>query len=349
MTSLPGEPGAGCWFANTKNWTPAPWRGKARDKGQSRARARPPSTCGSSTISRQMSSTTCESDVLSATTSQSMAPSEEQGLASILKQQSSVCSSSAQGGVSTWRRRSLDWDVITVTVKTPGDGNLGLRLKSQTRIGPLPSRDPDAFEAYWGEGAEQRGPSSGRMLSGKPDCYAGRVLPLPGPLKALLAQRIANSPDSVNGICACDGSEEPASLKELVEAATGVPVHQQKLTFGLRGPLESDSQTLEEAGLRDGSVIALRRKSSKVAMRGPPFKENPLLQDPKVSLASATFLSERSKALLTGVLCQPRPDFHIGATTPLRVDTSMIGKKLKRLKQISRPELPTAYDDIGSG
>eukprot|EP00931_Biecheleriopsis_adriatica_P030658 TRINITY_DN18052_c0_g1_i2.p1 TRINITY_DN18052_c0_g1~~TRINITY_DN18052_c0_g1_i2.p1 ORF type:complete len:365 (+),score=57.45 TRINITY_DN18052_c0_g1_i2:33-1127(+) len=57
-----------------------------------------------------------------------------------------------------------------------------------------------------------------------------------------------------------ESQEGAKSLKELVEAATGIPIRQQKLTYGLRGPLEKDHYAVSDYDMDNGSVISLTIK-----------------------------------------------------------------------------------------
>eukprot|EP00440_Ansanella_granifera_P054962 gb/GFBE01059582.1/.p1 GENE.gb/GFBE01059582.1/~~gb/GFBE01059582.1/.p1 ORF type:complete len:391 (+),score=53.41 gb/GFBE01059582.1/:1-1173(+) len=249
--------------------------------------------------------------------------------------------SSGRFGRSNFCSSGSMYSDVVVNVKVPGGGLLGLRLDLGTRVGPLPQSDPDWFEQYWGEGAEQRGPFSARSRSSASS--ERRALPLPKALKALEERLI--QPQSAR---ASYSENRFASLKELVEAATGVAVDQQKLCFELRGPLEDDSQTLGEVGIRDGSTVILRHKPVKVALTGAPrFEDNPLLQCPEATPDSVEFLSERSKDMLRGVLCPPRPEWKVGHVVPLRLDSSVIGKKL-RLRQTNKGRTKKPIDNVHS-
>eukprot|EP00440_Ansanella_granifera_P029836 gb/GFBE01032408.1/.p1 GENE.gb/GFBE01032408.1/~~gb/GFBE01032408.1/.p1 ORF type:complete len:369 (+),score=58.31 gb/GFBE01032408.1/:1-1107(+) len=150
-------------------------------------------------------------------------------------------------------------ELFKVIVQVPGPcgaSRVGLLVAPTTRVGPRP-RKPDILTEFWGERSVQLGPLTGRIVQGERVPQNRRLTKVRG----LLAERWKPPPGSEQDHD--NAFDAPAlSLKELVEAATGVPIKQQKLSFGLRGPLNNDDLAVAECDIRDGSVINLSVKPS---------------------------------------------------------------------------------------
>merc|ERR1719230_1883766 len=70
---------------------------------------------------------------------------------------------------------------------------------------------------------------------------------------------------------------EPASVKDLIEAATGIPADVQKLTFGRRGPLEDPKKQLHRCDIGHGALLYLSIKKTGTCEEGQ-FLASPALR-----------------------------------------------------------------------
>lgn len=106
------------------------------------------------------------------------------------------------------------------------------------------------------------GPFSGRMTEGSSEPSNRRLTRVRRVFAERAAAAAGSQPASPStaGQGMLDLDLDSKSLKELVQVATGIPANQQKLTFGMRGPLDCDESLLQDCGLSDGSEVRLTLK-----------------------------------------------------------------------------------------
>lgn len=146
---------------------------------------------------------------------------------------------------------------MRVIVRLPGERRIQIFVRPTTRVGPKKPKT-DCFSVYWGQDAEAMGPFSGRMAEGSSEPSNRRLTRV----RRVFAERAAAGSQHASPSTAGQGilDLDSKSLKELVQVATGIPANQQKLTFGMRGPLDCDESLLQDCGLGDGSEVRLMLK-----------------------------------------------------------------------------------------
>lgn len=174
---------------------------------------------------------------------------------------------------------------MRVLVRLPGGWKrIHVLVRPTTRVGPKKPKT-DCFQAYWGRDAEAMGPFSGRITEGSSE-PSNRRLTRVRRVFAEHADAVADcqpASKSTAGQRMLDLDEK--SLKELVQVATGIPANQQKLTFGMRGPLDCDESLLQDCGLTDGSEVrlALKPKAPKKLLQDVQAHHNESWQVERVS------------------------------------------------------------------
>eukprot|EP00930_Biecheleria_cincta_P059643 TRINITY_DN45357_c0_g1_i1.p1 TRINITY_DN45357_c0_g1~~TRINITY_DN45357_c0_g1_i1.p1 ORF type:complete len:389 (+),score=53.16 TRINITY_DN45357_c0_g1_i1:31-1197(+) len=231
-------------------WTPTPWSSTG-SRSVTPAPQRPSSSAASITKPR------------------GRAESALSGLQARKAEANASHSSQAQGPHSARTDRTPLWrstiqseidrgTLMRVIVRLPGERRTHILVRPTTRVGPKKPKT-DCFSVYWGQDAEAMGPFSGRIAKGSSEPSNRRLMRV----RRVFAERTAAtssqhaSPSTADqGVLDLDNK----SLKELVQVATGIPANQQKLTFGMRGPLDCDESLLHDCGLVDGSEIRLMLK-----------------------------------------------------------------------------------------
>lgn len=133
--------------------------------------------------------------------------------------------------------------LMRLVLCTPGSKRIGLLVAPGMRVGP-----------------ESKKQEEDRCQVQEP--LSGNVNKAPDKLAALLSRRSKDYWDDFFAEKESSCEEKEKSLKELVEAATGVPILQQKLCSSKRGPLEKDDCRLVDYDIADRSVITLAVKPS---------------------------------------------------------------------------------------
>jgi len=180
---------------------------------------------------------------------------------------------------------------IRIFVKLPGNGRVALWVSPSTPVGPIIRKRSNPYE---------------RFPEDRPSDTNGRLTPL----RSLLTEQMGPMTDEFDSTVLSWLPEEGTkgsflrstsysstlqpedSLKGLLEAATGVPVAEQKLVFGRVGALDDDERFICEYDVGHGALIYLSVKPSKASPRkdGPKF------------LATAALAAERNpRALLDRV------------------------------------------------
>jgi len=215
---------------------------------------------------------------------------------------------------------------IRVIVRLPAASRVMILVDPRARVGPHDDKKSDMFDTLWGEGAEKRGPYAGKMPEG------GRLTPV----KALLAEQFAATGEfeesQAHHLLEAFWSAEPGerqqapqdirvpSLKELVEVATGVPVNEQKLCFGMRGPLDNDASLLCECDVVDGSIVRLTVKPGSKPVH-TPRKSRKSPSGPasgKIPESRETSPSQSSRSAFLQKFSQVVSGKSIGRSTSLR-------------------------------
>mmetsp|Transcript_15768 Transcript_15768/g.34608 ORF Transcript_15768/g.34608 Transcript_15768/m.34608 type:complete len:517 (-) Transcript_15768:104-1654(-) len=182
------------------------------------------------------------------------------------------------------RVRSQKEVLIHVYVTMVHSDRIVLKVHPRARVGPVPHREDEnkcPFKRLWGLEEESKGvllmgssmesePDAGsapsRMSLPKPNHFPkfeSKLLDILTPEEQrLLAEAKANPSSS-----ASPRDRASKSLKELVEAATGVPVKDQKLVFNQRGPLDDHSRRLDEVGIVHGAQLRLTVKTGSLLHR----------------------------------------------------------------------------------
>jgi hypothetical protein len=168
---------------------------------------------------------------------------------------------------------------IRIWVQLP-EGKLGIWVDPDLPVGPSSPAEPkDLFERYWGVNAELNGPYTCRS-----EGTGGRITPV----RALLSARslclhrnreaiatstgvlsLSTSGENLTQMSPCTSAamistmvehERQSNLKAMIEAATGLPIAQQLLVFGLTGKLDDNSKVLCDYGIGHGALLLLSKR-----------------------------------------------------------------------------------------
>lgn len=239
---------------------------------------------------------------------------------------------------------------IRIFVRIAGrGGRIALWVHPDIPIGPLPPGPRNRFTDIWGESADERGPCAGRAVSAD-----GRLTPF----RKLLAERDDQRRHELQeldegGEEYVDGfqiaglpSEEPmssltfagtstffagrstfatetnaeGSLKELLEAITGVPVPQQKLTCGRVGRLDDHRRVLCEYDIGHGALLFLSARPERGQRNQQRFLASPARVQEQVSAFSFdtvnSFVSNKVGPKKGSDLVESLPDWRDSVTKP---------------------------------
>lgn len=231
-------------------WTPTPWSSTGNSRAATPAPRRPSSSATSIAKTRGRAESALSGlQVRKAetTTSHSL---QARGPHSARTDRTSLWTSTIQSEIDRGT-------MMRVIVRLPGERRTHILVRPTTRVGPEKPKT-DCFSAYWGQDAEAMGPFSGRKAEGSSEPSNRRLTRV----RRVFTERAAAGSQHASPSTAGQGmlDLDSKSLKELVQVATGIPANQQKLTFGMRGPLDCDESLLKDCGLRDGSEIRLMLK-----------------------------------------------------------------------------------------
>jgi len=221
---------------------------------------------------------------------------------------------------------------IRIFLRLPGKGRLALWVDPDLPIGPE-AGPHDLFTELFGEDAEIRGP-----YARKPSSADGRLTPV----RALLARRqqgglagvgaghpssstlMSEDPPRGSSARSSAGHGGPASLKALVEAATGVPIARQKLVFGRVGPLDDHSRALCDYNIGHGALLYFSARPEPSTKKGQSFLASPKLAD----MQEPGFILDRMGKFMTGQgrsnrgkdVVECLPDWRRARSTDLKVE-----------------------------
>lgn len=192
---------------------------------------------------------------------------------------------------------------IRIFVHLPSGDRVALQVVPEMPIGPpIEAYQPSPLEKVFGRGAEDRGWSSGppgratpvrQLLAQRHDARLG-CDSLAASRKSLgVTSHITLASEPADPEEADSGFNPEASLKNLVEAATGVSVDRQKLMFRGIGELLDHNKAICDYDIGHGALIYLsvrrprRRKGSQET--SPKFLAGPVL----AGMHEPDFISER--------------------------------------------------------
>lgn len=242
---------------------------------------------------------------------------------------------------------------IRIFVRVVGaSGRLALWVDPDLPVGPCQHGPQNRFTDMWGHDAEARGPCAGKP---QPDA-SGRLTPF----RSLLAaqdeetqrQQRSLGQGGIQGddctaheqsvatlaglssvqegtsqmVTACDsstfsvGAVADASLKEFIEAATGVPVDRQKLTFGRVGLLDDHRRGLCEYDIGHGALLYLAVRPERGGKKEQKFLASPARVRDQDSHAAwrtlETFMRSKTGSKTGKDLAESLPDWVDSVSKP---------------------------------
>lgn len=241
---------------------------------------------------------------------------------------------------------------IRIFVRVAGKGGrVAFWVDPELPVGPAPGGPRNRFTDIWGEDAELRGPCAGkvpedgrltplRRLLAERECQPSLPEelvepPLEPPQASLVAQpSLAALTDASLGagtvtLTAGDSSSAltyggcspmEASLKELIEAATGVPVAHQKLTYGRAGLLDDHRRSLCDCDIGHGALLHLSVRPTPGTKKEQPFLASPRRareQERAFSFDTVHRFVRNHVGLRPGKIVESLPDWHDSVGRPL--------------------------------
>jgi len=235
---------------------------------------------------------------------------------------------------------------IRIFIRCAGKGGrFALWVHPDIPVGPPPPGPRNRFTDIWGEDADERGPCAGRAASAD-----GRMTPF----RKLLAERDEqrqrhelgeDTEEDMDGFQIAGGpSEDPTStwtfgastfgygstfateagaegsLKEMIEAITGVPVPRQKLTCGRVGRLDDHTRVLCEYDIGHGALLFLSVRPERGEKSQQQFLASPARVREQASAFSFdavnTFLDKKGGSKKGSDLVESLPDWVDSVTKP---------------------------------
>jgi len=227
--------------------------------------------------------------------------------------------------------------LIRIFVRLPSRGRMALWVDPDLPVGPPPVPESNRFTDVWGEDADGRGPFH------RQDPTGGRMTPL----RALLAKQqsevaqtdgetaetadaldVAQISATSNGLTAAPHDVKvngPASLKDLVEQTTGVPIAQQKIVFGGVGSLDDNNRCLCDYGVGHGALLLLSIRPEERSAKGSvSFLASPRLakkhEPSQIMKNVAQFKTKKSADGQGNTFVECLPDWQRATLTPLQAE-----------------------------